>query len=603
MIKYITYDSIDDNGHNIVPVNSLYQMNKTATSNYAPEIMKVILHMKRKPDRYYVVINALGSYEVWGSNRNGDAFPEVGLAHKSLRTDMGTPNDYGYKTFEYYAKFYKHHVNKDPKRSFGEIIFAHWNPVLHRVELIAAIDTVKGADIVSALENGTPVAVSMGCKVKFDRCNICGNKAKTRKTYCKHAKNYLGKIVTPDLAMLWSRELGKTILPGTMVFVFNDFPRFFDLSRVFVGADRTSYILGKAASAGPIVASIDLADAYGISDDMVDKFAQVNKKSEISKNIGGALGPDDIDGRVIPSKKVTVLRKALDERVNASIAAEPKLPKPLIDSMASTLPLSTIFSTLLGLGIHPKPEEFQRIVLIKINKRPLADELDNKGIIFNYRQEAEPQHLDISNRNFSDTLGRLLVPHLQSRSCFPSFLEPRIKMVMIKTGQLEQPPPKERQIQPSTALLGLAALYTGLKLHSKGYGPKQLAEIYKKPWLQAVIGGGVVSKIYNKINEKKDDPIMRPAIEYENILQDTNFSGHLKQSGLRETALGSGVIASALALPSAYIANAYNQKSLRETGRELFPGAGTDPKAASIGAGVGTATLTGGAGKILKKLK
>ena len=53
---------------------------------------------------------------------------------------MGSLNDYGYKTFEYYAYLFKHHVNKDPKKSFGEIIFSHWNPAIQRVELIVAIN-------------------------------------------------------------------------------------------------------------------------------------------------------------------------------------------------------------------------------------------------------------------------------------------------------------------------------------------------------------------------------------------------------------------------------------------------------------------------------
>ena len=125
MIKYFEYDSIDDTGKHIIPVNTLYHMNKTASGDYSSEIMKVVLNMKRKPEFYYVVINALGSHEIWGSNRNGDGFPAAALSHKSLRTDMGTINDYGYKTFEYYAKLYKHHVNKDPKKSFGEIVFSH----------------------------------------------------------------------------------------------------------------------------------------------------------------------------------------------------------------------------------------------------------------------------------------------------------------------------------------------------------------------------------------------------------------------------------------------------------------------------------------------
>jgi len=590
MIKYITYDSFDDNGRNIVPVNSIYQMNKTASSNYAPEIMKIILHLKRKPDRYYVVVNALGSYEIWGSNRNGDAFPEVGLAHKSLRTDMGTPNDYGYKTFEYYAKFYKHHVNKDLKRSFGEIVFAHWNPILHRVELVIAIDTESGADIILALERGDQVAVSMGCRVKFDRCNICDNKAKTRTEYCKHAKNYLGKIITKDIANLWSKELNKVILPGAQVFVYNDFPRFFDLSKVHIGADRISYVLGKAASNGSVIYSVDIADAYGITDDMVDKFAQVNKKSEIEKDIG-ALGPDDIDGNMQTANKVTLLRKALDEKVNASIAAEPKLPRNLINTMSSALPLSTVLSTLLGLGIHPKPEEFQRMVLVRLKQQQLADELDNKGIIFNYKDDTEPQYLDISNNNFSNTLGRALVPYLQSRSCYPGFLEPRIESVMIiKTGQLEDEQ-EEYKPDPMHILAGLVALYAGLKLKANGYGPKQLAEIFSKPWLQSVIGGGSVAAIYNKINDKKNDEMFNHAIDYEDILQDTNFSGHIKQSGSREAAYGYGLLAGALALPGAYVANVYNQKSLQTKGHKLFPGAGINPRLAAGGAGLSTAGI------------
>ncbi len=84
MIKYVEYEAFDEHGQHIIPINSMYDMNKTASS-YSPELMKIIVNMKRRPDRYYVVINALGSHEVWGSNRNGDGFPESGLIHKSLQ--------------------------------------------------------------------------------------------------------------------------------------------------------------------------------------------------------------------------------------------------------------------------------------------------------------------------------------------------------------------------------------------------------------------------------------------------------------------------------------------------------------------------------------
>ena len=598
MIKYIEYDSMDETGQHIIPVNTLYHMNKTASGTYSPEIMKVILNMKRNPDLYYVVINALGSHEVWGPNRNGDSFPVSGLQHKSLRTDMGTPNDYGYKTFEYYARLYKHHVNKDPKKSFGEIVFSHWNPGIQRVELIVGINRGNGADIVQALESGDNVAVSMGCKVKFDRCSICDNKAKTKEQYCKHLKNHLREIVSKELAQQWSRELGKTILPGAQVFAYNDFPRFFDMSKVYVGADRTSYILGKAASA-LVISSVDIAEAYGVTDEQIDKLAAfdkigvVNKKSEIDKEIGGALGPDDNDGVVATSNKVQIIQKALDEKVNDSIAAEPRLPNSILDS-AAVLPLSTIFSTMLGMGIYPKPAEVQRIVVIKIGRPDLADKLDRNNEIFDYRDNSCPCQMDISNRNFSDTLGRSLLPFLESRSFFPSFSEPRIKAILVKSAEYnsvvgpdywarESQAVDESKISPITkTIAALAALYAGLKMKALGYGPKQLAEIFTtKPWLRSMIGGGVMWKIQNSINEADaNDPILRPASDYEGVLKDTGFSGHIKSSSYG--GVGEGTITSAIMLPNTYIRRAVNQRSFCKIGRDLFPEAGMS-KQASIG--------------------
>lgn len=578
MIKYIEYNAFSETGQHITPVNSLYHLNKTASGTYSPEVMKVILNMKRRDDRYYVVINALGSHEIWGSNRNGDGFPASGLSHKSLRTDMGTENDYGYKTFEYYAVLFKHHVNKDPKKGFGEVIFSHWNPVTQRVELVVAINTKTGKDIVDALESGDNVAVSMGCKVKYDRCSICGNKAKTRKQYCKHLKNHMNEIISEETAKKWSRELGRVILSGTQVFAYNDYPRFFDISKVHIGADRTSFVLGKAASENAI-ASVDIAEAYGVTDEHIDKLSMVGKKGEINKEVGGALGPTDIDGSVSKADKVTVFRKALDEKMNGTIAAEPTLPKATLDSM-SVLPLKTIFSTMLGMGIYPKPSEVQRIIIVKVGRKDVADELDKKNEVFNYQDYDGPCcDLDISNKNFSDTLGRALTPFLEKRSCFPSYLKPRFTKTAYysstepgkdywRSGPQEGPfiQPQPSKINQSLAgIAGIGAIYSALKLKSMGYGPKQLSEMFvNKPWLRTLIGGGLMWKIFNKINESKDnDAILRPASDYSGILQDTNFSGHIKSSSLDK-------IGEALILPSAYIFNASNQRSFATKNEQLF---------------------------------
>ena len=619
MIKYFEYDSYDETGQHIIPVNSMYHLNKTASGTYSPEIMKVVLNMTRKPDRYYVVINALGSHEIWGSNRNGDGFPASGLSHKSLRTDMGTSNDYGYKTFEYYAKLFRHHINKSNSPFFGEIVFSHWNPMTQRVELIVGINTESGSDIIKSIQLNENVSVSMGCKVRYDRCSICDNKAKTRVQYCKHLKNHMNEVISRETANQWSKELNRIILPGAQVFAWNDFPRFFDISKVHVGADRTSYVLGKAASISAAY-SVDIAEAYGITDDQIDKLAMVGKKGEIDKEIGGALDPADSDGIVAKSNKSEILRKAIDEKMNSTIAAEPKLPNETLDSM-SALPLKTIFSTMLGMGIYPKPAEVQRIIIVKVGRKDIADELDRNNEIFDYQDEDGPHcNLDISNRNFSDTLGRALIPFLEKRSCFPSYLKSRIEDSFTKTAYYSSTEPgkdywmqsgpdtgpmiEHSKISPAMkAIGGLAAIYAGLKLKSMGYGPKQLADIFaNKPWLRNLIGGGVMWKIFNSINKaNEDDSILRPASDYSEVLQDTNFSGHIKASSLD----GFSEIGEALILPNAYIYNASNQKSFAIKDEQLFSkSASSFNKTASISLLTESAirTINDGISRLLPKV-
>lgn len=592
MIKYIEYESQDETGSNISSVNSLYHLNKTASGTYSPEIMKVVLSIKRRPDRYYVVINALGSYEIWGSNRNGDAFPQDGLSHKSLRTDMGTNNDYGYKTFEYYAVLFKHHVNKDPKKNFGEVLFSHWNPIIQRVELIVAINTETGKDIVDAIESGENVGVSMGCKVKYDRCCICDNKAKTRMQYCKHLKNHMNEIIDEDTAKQWSKELNRLILPGTQVFAYNDHPRFFDISKVHVGADRTSFILGKAASEKAI-ASVDIAEAYGVTDEHIDKLSMVGKNSEIEKNIGGSLGPTDIDGLVSKADRSVIFRKALDEKMNNTIVAEPRIPNKVLDSM-SILPIETIFSTMLGMGIYPKPSEVQRIIIVKVGDKDLANELDKNNQIFDYKNcgcgDDKKYDLDISNKNFSDSLSKILLPYLADRSFLPSVLKDRMSGSFNKESAYNSMEPgmdywrdddnsdsnpfiqpKKSTITPVTAsLVGLGTIYGALKLKSMGYGVKQISEMFvNKPWLRSLLGGGVMWRIFNTIDKSQDDnDLFGSASNYEGVLQDTNFSGHIKNGSFGE----SGELAESIILPASYINNAVNQESISINNKEIFPG-------------------------------
>ena len=618
MIKYIEFDSFDEAGQHIIPANSLYDLNKTASLTYSPEISRVLASIKKIPERYYVVINALGSYEAWGCNRNGDAFPEDALKHVSLRTDMGTPNDYGYKTFEYYAKWFRNHVNKSDSPSFGDVIFAHWNPSIRRVELIVAIDATKDAETIKAIDGGELVSVSMGCRVPHDFCCICGNQAKTRKEYCIHARDYLGEIVTEEMARKWSAQLGKTILPGTQVFVWNKKPKFFDISKVFIGADRTSYVLGKAAARRTkAISSLNLAEAYGITDAMIEKASAVRKSGEIDKEIGGALGPTDIDGSVSKVEPAALIQKAVHEKINRTITAEPTLPAEFLNGIAKTRSLPSIFSTMLGLGMFPKPAEVQRIVLVHVGQQPMADELERNNQIFDY--ESEPDEcLEIPD-SFDDSLSRIMTRFLAERSSCPHFILPRMEYID-KQGSLDkcafysstmgndywidQNPSIGFKHQPIVSpsagfLTGIAALYAGLKAKSMGIDAGRMANIFtSKPWLAALIGGGVMYSLYSAlVKHQNNDNIMMPANAYEDILQNTNLSGHIKKSSVDKTvtSLGRGLIAAGIAFPSAYFVNAINQKSLQQKGVPVFPVPYLDiPK---------TAITTGGVVALAPKLK
>lgn len=494
MIKYVTFNSQDEYGEHIRPVNTLQDMHKTAS--YSGEINSVIDNMDRKPHLYYVVINAMGSFEVWGVNGNGDAFPRSGLEHKSLRTDMGTANDYGYKTFEYYAKLFKHHNNKENSPSYGEVVFSHWNDKMERIELIVGIDKTSGSDIIDAIESGSPVAVSMGAKVKYDRCNICDNKAKTRAQYCKHVKDKLGKIIDEDTAKKWSIELGKDILPGTKVFVYNDYPRLFDISRVFIGADRTAHIIGKVASSlDHVYYSVDIADAMGVTDEMVDKIAMPQKRGEMVKEIGG--GAEHIDGRVV---------KALKNKLTSVAKSDSDMPNDVIDDVSSRFPVGAIVSSLLSCGIVPKPREFQRIVLVNMGKESFANDLDGRGAVFRPVDDSTPVE-GVPMEAIINAI-RSIMPQ---RSMSPEFLSKRI-MLTEKTASLNG---SEYVDMPK-----IASMYNGVIKQANAMTVAKIA-----PYIKNFAIMSAFLSILEGSRRGTMSVIDTPAKDYEDMLQDTKFSG------------------------------------------------------------------------------
>lgn len=310
-------------------------------SNQSQEISDFIAKHNFDTSKYlYVLINALGADEYYGPNKNGDGFPEYYEGEPNLIHDG---KDYGYKTFELFAKFYKHHVNKDPEKSYGDVLLSVYNPRMHRVELIVKMDRGKAPLECSRVENGEVLSTSMGTKVPFDVCSICGNKAKTRQEYCYHLKNMMGKIL-PD---------------GRKVYAVNPRPKFFDISMVFIPADPTSRVIQKIASS---------------KEAQKEVIAVEKKEADIEKEVPAegieSTSIDDIIEHLIDNK----FKKLEDHEIG--------IPNERLNALCR-FPLEKILSTMAFSGIMPKPREFQRIILIKLNKPNLADLLEKQNVVFN----------------------------------------------------------------------------------------------------------------------------------------------------------------------------------------------------------------------------
>ena len=104
--------------------------------------------IKPIPGHSLIHLIALGDFEKYSSNSNGDAFME---AH----------NREHHPDFMKYGSLYRNHKIGDSRRE-GFIHKTAHNDEMGRVELIVAADVQKTADWLSKIENGEPVAFSMG---------------------------------------------------------------------------------------------------------------------------------------------------------------------------------------------------------------------------------------------------------------------------------------------------------------------------------------------------------------------------------------------------------------------------------------------------------
>lgn len=278
----------------------------------AQEVLDYTKDLKKDPSKYYLHINAMGAGEYYGSNRNGDYFPEDNLLQ-------------WYKTFETSpAHVFRHHVNKDPSIAIGKVLYSYYNPRMHRVELIAEVDRQKGAAELQAIERGEFPMTSMACHTPYDVCSICGNKAHTRAEYCQHLGTQLNQVM-PDGRKVMSLNVGPL--------------KFFDISIVIRPADVTSSVLQKVASAAdmPVVSSAEMAELEGVGYGQEKKASikkeAIDKVADLIKEIPGEVADH--------SDSLSMILDSVSD------------PGDNLLTVLKDYPLSDIITTLAYLGINP----------------------------------------------------------------------------------------------------------------------------------------------------------------------------------------------------------------------------------------------------------
>ncbi len=399
-------------------------MEKVASHGH-PLIKQAAAELPQRTDGIWVLVNAVGAGEYWSANANGDYFPEEALKF-AANMNLGCPRseDYGFKTFEKYAYPYRHHVNKDPRKSIGERVkIAVWNDAMKRVELIHFLrresefddfgDVIKvGApDLVRSVEDNDEVSVSMGCKVPFDICSKCHHKAKNVAFYCDHLKYAMNQVL-PD---------------GTQIYAVNTLPKFFDISYVLRGAEKTAKVLKNLSMNAKEVRKEASNKTFVWVTEGLEKAASENRDyslpsayyAEIVKSAQGTADKSATITKKVPAEPASP-RQDLGAFVPHLLkATDAPMPPATLQRLAG-YELPEICSTMTGMGMMLHPQEMRRIVVIKIQGGAKPDDVGAPKV--------DAQHIRPS-------LVQLLKAQLEKRSSFRNPLRRRVQDLLCLNGE------------------------------------------------------------------------------------------------------------------------------------------------------------------------
>lgn len=314
------------------------------------------------PGHSIVYVLAVSAWERYGENRNGDGFPDQPykpLASPPWISEAEILSKH-YKSFEQFGFNYRHHQNTDPAKSVGKVMQAFWNPSMFRVELVVDVDNAKAPDLAERIANGEFPPVSMGTKVPWDVCNICGNRAPTRAQYCDHLRFQMRDVIN-----------------GVKVAALNPSPKFFDISWVVRPADPTAYMLKKVAEE-PYEVKLSGAAAGEYLDEMQERKLAAHKLAVIDKVVEG-IPVDAKSENVDPThlQNICTMRGRAMEMSDSL----PELPDSTLRELAAKFSLPQIFTSTLASGMPLCTREVVKITIYRsIPNAPNADDLADAAV-------------------------------------------------------------------------------------------------------------------------------------------------------------------------------------------------------------------------------
>lgn len=486
MIKVSLFQGSEEFGPAAVPLFGPADpyFEKVASASLLPEVSTYISELKPRNNSQYVLVNAMGAGEYYGSNINGDRFSEAALVHRPdnwkgvplLDQVLSKTWAYGFPTF-YSACVFPHHRNKDPNKKLGVVELAAWNPHMKRVELVTRLDhdiclTNGGESIWDKLKAGSFPDVSMGTKVLFDTCSITLDRKRYQEAWDTydpkrhtspgaailevHKKRAIrGVQVTRKEYSEYGRTMMNRILPdGRKVWVDNDFPRFFDISYVFIGADKIAKAMLKIADAGRVysfMGSAEVAEKLACGEDVLEKSAALSL--DRLRERGRSIREERESSKQAEMTKKVIPNAHASKAVPLLTSREEDLPKELQDVLGKA-GVGRALATATGLGIVLRPREFQRITLVSMGKGDLADQLEQLGHGFPKGERKGGESL--KEQDFSPALAQLLSPFMDERSAFGPVIERR---VLVIAGV----PPKSTKVassHPSDLLRKIGSAYS-----------------------------------------------------------------------------------------------------------------------------------------------